>query len=108
LLLEWCDLAGTPGWCMPRRRGRTEESAPRVQAAAGSQVASPGTTGPDGGREAARALGVPGCGVREGGVEPPRPFGHTDLNRARLPIPPPARRLQNPREDPCLTTEEGG
>ena len=31
-------------------------------------------------------------GVREGGVEPPRPFGHTDLNRARLPIPPLARR----------------
>ena len=29
--------------------------------------------------------------VREGGVEPPRPFGHTDLNRARLPIPPLAR-----------------
>ena len=26
--------------------------------------------------------------VREGGVEPPRPLGHTDLNRARLPIPP--------------------
>src|SRR6187549_1850130 len=26
--------------------------------------------------------------VRKGGVEPPRPFGHTDLNRARLPIPP--------------------
>jgi len=26
--------------------------------------------------------------VREGGVEPPHPFGHTDLNRARLPIPP--------------------
>jgi hypothetical protein len=29
--------------------------------------------------------------VREGGVEPPRPCGHTDLNRARLPIPPLAR-----------------
>ena len=29
--------------------------------------------------------------MREGGVEPPRPFGHTDLNRARLPIPPLAR-----------------
>ena len=29
--------------------------------------------------------------VREGGVEPPCPFGHTDLNRARLPIPPLAR-----------------
>src|SRR6478609_705731 len=32
--------------------------------------------------------GVPHHRVREGGVEPPRPFGHTDLNRARLPIPP--------------------
>ena len=30
--------------------------------------------------------------VREGGVEPPRPHGHTDLNRARLPIPPLARK----------------
>ena len=33
----------------------------------------------------------PGAVVREGGVEPPRPLGHTDLNRARLPIPPLAR-----------------
>ena len=33
--------------------------------------------------------------VREGGVEPPRPFGHTDLNRARLPIPPLARAEQD-------------
>ncbi len=24
--------------------------------------------------------------VGKGGVEPPRPFGHTDLNRARLPF----------------------
>src|SRR4051794_24174543 len=31
---------------------------------------------------------IPLLRVREGGVEPPRPFGHTDLNRARLPIPP--------------------
>ena len=30
----------------------------------------------------------PGCLVREGGVEPPHPFEYTDLNRARLPIPP--------------------
>jgi hypothetical protein len=29
--------------------------------------------------------------VREGGVEPPHPFEYTDLNRARLPIPPLAR-----------------
>ena len=33
--------------------------------------------------------------VREGGVEPPRPFGHTDLNRARLPIPPLAREARS-------------
>jgi hypothetical protein len=26
--------------------------------------------------------------VREGGVEPPHPFGHRNLNPARLPIPP--------------------
>ena len=30
--------------------------------------------------------------VREGGVEPPHPFEYTDLNRARLPIPPLARK----------------
>ena len=39
---------------------------------------------------------VGGCFVlvREGGVEPPRPHGHTDLNRARLPIPPLARKVR--------------
>jgi hypothetical protein len=26
--------------------------------------------------------------MRMRGLEPPRPYGHTDLNRARLPIPP--------------------
>ena len=26
--------------------------------------------------------------VREGGLEPPHPFGHRNLNPARLPIPP--------------------
>ena len=30
--------------------------------------------------------GIPQSGVGKGGVEPPRPFGHTDLNRARLPF----------------------
>src|SRR3954452_21266392 len=29
--------------------------------------------------------------VGEGGLEPPRPFGHRNLNPARLPIPPLAR-----------------
>lgn len=33
---------------------------------------------------------LPVFAVREGGVEPPRPFGHWNLNPARLPIPPPA------------------
>ena len=28
------------------------------------------------------------CAMRMKGLEPPRPYGHTDLNRARLPIPP--------------------
>ena len=30
-------------------------------------------------------------GVRKGGVEPPRPNGHRNLNPARLPIPPLSR-----------------
>ncbi len=39
--------------------------------------------------EMTKAPGSPGpCLVREGGVEPPHPFEYTDLNRARLPIPP--------------------
>lgn len=42
------------------------------------------TTGPPFSRWA-RSLSV-----REGGVEPPRPCGHWNLNPARLPIPPPA------------------
>ncbi len=38
--------------------------------------------GPEWGREAA------GTPMRMRGLEPPRGFPHTDLNRARLPIPP--------------------
>src|SRR4051812_46423631 len=33
-----------------------------------------------------RSWGIPQDCVGKGGVEPPRPFGHTDLNRARLPF----------------------
>ena len=33
----------------------------------------------------------PGSRVGEGGLEPPRPCGHRNLNPARLPIPPLAR-----------------
>src|SRR3954453_10747421 len=51
-----------------------------------------------------RGSGCPLGGVRERGVEPPRPFGHTDLNRARLPIPPLAREARSgyptPRRPP--------
>lgn len=38
--------------------------------------------------------------VREGGVEPPRPFGHWNLNPARLPIPPPAHWVLPPCPSP--------
>ena len=31
--------------------------------------------------------------VGEGGLEPPRPYGHRNLNPARLPIPPLAQDL---------------
>src|SRR4051812_16883267 len=33
-----------------------------------------------------RDWGIPQSDVGKGGVEPPRPSGHTDLNRARLPF----------------------
>ncbi len=39
--------------------------------------------------------------VREGGVEPPRPCGHWNLNPARLPIPPPAHWVCPPAPSPC-------
>ena len=39
--------------------------------------------------------------VREGGVEPPRPCGHWNLNPARLPIPPPAHWVCLPAPFPC-------
>jgi hypothetical protein len=35
--------------------------------------------------------------VGKGGVEPPRPYGHTDLNRARLPF----RHLPAPMHQPA-------
>ena len=51
---------------------------------------------------------VGGCVVREGGLEPPHPFGHRHLKPARLPIPPLARGAhevrgrdyRNPSENP--------
>ena len=35
----------------------------------------------------------------ETGIEPAHPLGHTDLNRARLPIPPPGQINQNSKND---------
>ena len=61
-------------------------------------------------RERRTARGFPGRPlVREGGVEPPRPFGHTDLNRARLPIPPlaPEASLGYPTARPAAQTGAG-
>ena len=37
--------------------------------------------------------------MRMRGLEPPRPYGHTDLNRARLPIPPHPRAVDSSRRD---------
>src|SRR5262245_18104737 len=42
--------------------------------------------------------------VREGGVEPPRPFGQWNLNPARLPIPPPAHTHRRAFRGPSLRT----
>src|SRR6187402_2863434 len=46
--------------------------------------------------------------VREGGLEPPCPHGHTDLNRARLPISPLALTMayETPTKD--ITTSSPG
>ena len=44
--------------------------------------------------------------VREGGVEPPPHFWDTDLNRARLPIPPLARALKRLRAKVCARQME--
>ena len=43
--------------------------------------------------------------VRERGVEPPRPFGHTDLNRARLPF---RHSRVSPQGDPEETSTAAG
>jgi hypothetical protein len=59
---------GSPG---PRDRRRTSASPLRPSPRA-SQRRSCRESGP--------------CLVGKGGVEPPRPYGHTDLNRARLPF----------------------
>src|SRR3954453_10771442 len=40
--------------------------------------------------------------VGEGGLEPPRPFGHRNLNPARLPIPPLARVTSRSRYQPRI------
>jgi hypothetical protein len=50
---------------------------------------------------APRGTRGPAVSVREGGVEPPRPCGHWNLNPARLPIPPPAHRVCLPVRFPC-------
>ena len=46
--------------------------------------------------------------MRMRGLEPPRPFGHTDLNRARLPIPPHPRGLGSVDGERCPPSSETG
>ena len=49
-------------------------------------------------RASGRIATMRGRAMRMRGLEPPRPYGHTDLNRARLPIPP------HPRSRPILAS----
>ena len=77
---------GKPRWMSSRRRLMViTNGGPAVHGVRGPDaVARPGQS-----RGNVKPQVIPGAShVREGGVEPPRPFGHTDLNRARLPIPP--------------------
>ena len=57
----------------------------------------PGAGFVGGSREQGAGFGAQGSGMgmRKGGVEPPRPFGHRILSPARLPVPPLSRHGQN-------------
>jgi len=48
-----------------------------------------------------------GRSVGEGGLEPPHPFGHRNLNPARLPIPPLARATEVTIPDHFLASPKG-
>ena len=90
-------LGGTPShW--EHHLNQTDGFATRNSAASehfdysDSGTQSNGTSSSGGGEHGVRG----GCFVvvvvvGEGGLEPPRPFGHRNLNPARLPIPPLAR-----------------
>lgn len=74
-----------------RDRRRRQPAAPEVTGEDGAASHDAGPGDPDPRRRTrprSSDRGLVAWVVREGGVEPPRPFGHTDLNRARLPIPP--------------------
>ena len=87
--------AATRTGSIGRRRGsrsvRQQRGRPRTawqDADPASAVARP--AGPGAALERRTPPGLPdgvlSISVGKGGVEPPRPFGHTDLNRARLPF----------------------
>src|SRR5699024_10452723 len=72
----------------PHRRIAREGGDVVAHEAVVAQASPPGMEGPD-----METPGHPGCtgafpAAREGELEPPRRLRHTDLNRARLPIPP--------------------
>ena len=66
--------------------GQAQRSARPRTIAVGVRVKSRG-----GGAAVDRDCLTSGPVVREGGLEPPHPYGHRNLNPARLPIPPLAR-----------------
>src|SRR5699024_11853453 len=69
------------------------DSARGPQANSSERLESAGCLRPHPAHEDPRSTSVNrgSSAVREGGLEPPCPLEHTDLNRARLPIPPLAR-----------------
>ena len=97
---------------LSRRVGRGNNRAPT-----GPKVERTRTADRPGGvTNEASGLGAPSTrnldgGVGEGGVEPPRPFGHTDLNRARLPFRHSPQQPDEPSTEPrrrgdrCTTTD---
>ena len=86
--------AAAKSWTRPRRRA----SYPGTPSAVSGRASSPPAPGrshfprclspPNPSLGTDRAPAQPDLAMRMRGLEPPRGFPHTDLNRARLPIPP--------------------
>src|SRR5256714_7475867 len=85
---------------------RADDSGAAVRHPRDRRCTASGSRGADGDEAGKRDGGVPGSAphvsMRMRGLEPPRGFPHTDLNRARLPIPP------HPREPEANSSRAPG